>query len=89
VLYVFVMDPAVKGADYGVAKILAEAYPTEIMDLYRMYSGAFAAAGQTLLNLLASHWRTGDDGPRWRGHDPRRRQPARPRRRQRPLRASE
>src|ERR1700704_3334012 len=51
VLYVFVMDPAVKGADYGVAKILAEAYPTEIMDLYRMYSGAFAPAGQTLLNL--------------------------------------
>ena len=28
VLYVFVMDPTVKGADYGVAKILAEAYPT-------------------------------------------------------------
>ena len=51
VLYVFVMDPAVKGADYGVAKILAEAYPTEIMELYRMYSGAFAPAGQTLLNL--------------------------------------
>jgi hypothetical protein len=51
VLYVFVMDPAVKGADYGVAKILAEAYPTEILELYRMYSGAFATAGQTLLNL--------------------------------------
>ena len=51
VLYVFVMDPAVKGADYGVARILAEAYPAEIMDLYRMYSGAFATAGQTLLNL--------------------------------------
>ena len=51
VLYVFVMDPAVKGADYGVAKILAEAYPNEIMDLYRMYTGAFATAGQTLINL--------------------------------------
>ena len=51
VLYVFVMDPTVKGADYGVAKILAEAYPTEIMDLYRMYTTAFAPAGQTLLNL--------------------------------------
>jgi hypothetical protein len=51
VLYVFVMDPVVKGADYGVAKILAEAYPAEIMELYRMYSGAFAPAGQTLLNL--------------------------------------
>jgi hypothetical protein len=51
VLYVFVMDPAVKGADYGIAKILAEAYPTEIMELYRMYIGAFAPTGQTLLNL--------------------------------------
>ena len=51
VMYVFVMDPAVKGADYGVAKILAEAYPAEITDLYRMYTTAFAPAGQTLLNL--------------------------------------
>jgi hypothetical protein len=51
VLYVFVMDPAVKSADYGVAKILAEAYPNEIMELYRMYTTAFATAGQTLINL--------------------------------------
>jgi hypothetical protein len=51
VLYVFVMDPGVKGADYGVAKILAEAYPTEIMELYRMYTTSFATAGQTLINL--------------------------------------
>jgi len=51
VLYVFVMDPVVKGADYGVAKILAEAYPTEIMELYRMYTTSFATAGQTLINL--------------------------------------
>jgi hypothetical protein len=51
VLYVFVMDPAVKGADYGVAKILSDAYPNEVMELYRMYTGAFAPAGQTLVNL--------------------------------------
>src|SRR5262245_22826244 len=51
VLYVFVMDPAVKGADYGIAKILSEAYPSEVMELYRMYAGAFATAGQTLINL--------------------------------------
>ena len=51
VLYVFVLDPVVKDADYGVAKILAEAYPSEIAELYRMYSGAFSTAGQTLLNL--------------------------------------
>jgi len=51
VLYVFVMDPAVKGADYGIAKILSEAYPSEVMELYRLYTGAFATAGQTLINL--------------------------------------
>lgn len=50
VLYVFVMDPAVKGANYGVARILAEAYPDEALALYRLYSGAFAS-GQTMLNL--------------------------------------
>ncbi len=50
VLYVFVMDPAVKGADYGVAKILAEAYPAEAPALYRTYIATFAS-GQSLLNL--------------------------------------
>jgi hypothetical protein len=50
VLYLFVMDPAVKGADYGVAKILAEAFPAEAQELYRLYINTFAS-GQTLLNL--------------------------------------
>jgi hypothetical protein len=30
VLYVFVLDPVVKGADYTVSRILAEAFPDEI-----------------------------------------------------------
>jgi hypothetical protein len=51
VLFVFMIDPVVKGADYGVARILSEAYPSEIAELYRMYSTAFAAGGQTMLNL--------------------------------------
>src|SRR5258706_4560883 len=38
VLYGFVMDPAVKGADYGVAEMLAEAYPTSSLQLYRTYT---------------------------------------------------
>src|SRR4029450_5144662 len=50
VLYLFMMDPAVKGADYGVARILGEAFPAEAQDLYRLYVGALAT-GQTLLNL--------------------------------------
>jgi len=50
VLYVFIMDPAVKGADYSVAKILAEAFPTEVQALYQKYSAAYAG-GQSLINL--------------------------------------
>jgi hypothetical protein len=50
VLYLFVVDPVVLGADYGVARILAEAFPDEAGSLYALYSGAFVG-GQTLLNL--------------------------------------
>ena len=50
VLYVFVMDPAVKAADYTVSKILAEAFPTEVQDIYKLYIAAFAA-GPSLVNM--------------------------------------
>ena len=50
VLYVFAMDPAVPGADYTVSKILAEEFPMEVRDLWRIYTGAFAGA-PSLVNL--------------------------------------
>ena len=50
VLYVFVIDPAAKGADYTVSTILAEAFPTEVQALYQKYAGAYAA-GQNFVNL--------------------------------------
>ncbi len=50
VLYVFVIDPAVKGADYTVSKILAEAFPVEAQALYQQFSASYAG-GQSLLNL--------------------------------------
>ena len=51
VLYVFVMDPAVKGADYTVTNILTEAFPpADVLELYKQYSGAFAP-GQNFVNL--------------------------------------
>ena len=49
-LYVMVIDPAVKGADYTVANILAEAFPAEAQTLYNQYIGAFAQ-GQNIVNL--------------------------------------
>ena len=51
VLYVFVIDPSVKGADYTVSTILAEAFPpAEVNELYKQYAGAYAT-GQNFVNL--------------------------------------
>jgi hypothetical protein len=50
VLYVFVMDPAVKGADYTVSTILAEAFPSEALTLFKQYAESFAT-GYNFVNL--------------------------------------
>lgn len=50
VLYVFVIDPAVAGADYGLGRILADAYPDQIEQIWKLYVGAQASGG-SLLNL--------------------------------------
>ncbi len=50
VLYLFVMNPAVKGADYTVSKILAETLPAEAQALYKQFSESYAG-GQSLVNL--------------------------------------
>lgn len=50
-LYVFIIDPAVKGADYTVSTILAEAFPpAEVNELYKKYAAAYAQ-GQNFVNL--------------------------------------
>jgi pyruvate/2-oxoglutarate dehydrogenase complex dihydrolipoamide acyltransferase (E2) component len=50
VLYVFMIDPSVKGADYTVSTILAEAFPTDVQTLYKQYAEAYAS-GQNFVNL--------------------------------------
>ena len=50
VLYVFIIDPSVKGADYTVSNILAEAFPQEVAALYKQYAEAYAS-GQNFVNL--------------------------------------
>jgi hypothetical protein len=54
VLYVFVIDPAVKGADYTVSAILAEAFPDDVQALYKQYAGAYST-GQNFVNLTLIH----------------------------------
>ena len=50
VLYVWLLDPAVAGADYSAAGLLRETFPTEVQSLYEAFNGAFGV-GQALVNL--------------------------------------
>jgi hypothetical protein len=50
VLYVFIIDPSVKDADYTVSTILAEAFPTEVNTIFKQYADSFAQ-GQNFVNL--------------------------------------
>lgn len=53
VLYVAVISPALKGADYTVAKILYEVFPTEVQQIFPQYRDAFAAGlNKVNMNLV-------------------------------------
>ena len=49
-LYVFVIYPAVKGADYQISNIIAEAFPTEANAILQKYADAYAQ-GMNIVNL--------------------------------------
>lgn len=51
VLYIFIIEPSVKDADYTVSNILAEAFPpAEVNTLYKQYAESYAT-GQNPVNL--------------------------------------
>ena len=51
VLYVFVIDPAVKGADYQVSNLIAESFSgAEANDILTKYAAAYAQ-GMNIVNL--------------------------------------
>jgi hypothetical protein len=51
VLYVFVIDPVVKDADYQVSNLLAEAFkPEELNTIYKQYVDTYAQ-GQNIIQL--------------------------------------
>ncbi len=50
VLYVFWIDPPMKGADYTIGNILAESFPGQVQALYKTFNDCFEG-GQSILNL--------------------------------------
>jgi hypothetical protein len=57
-LYVVMISPVVKDADYTPWKILMEAFPKEYLDIYNKYAASFRATGSKAvpidLTMLAS-----------------------------------
>jgi hypothetical protein len=53
VLYVFSIDPSVKGADYTVTNILNEGFPAEVQALYKQYVDSLANRNIINLTLLS------------------------------------
>src|ERR1700704_3956686 len=51
VVYVSIMDPVVKGADYSVGTLLVEAFGAEGQTIYKAYSDAYGQPAQNILNL--------------------------------------
>lgn len=59
VLYIFMFDNAVKGADYDPVKILSEAFPTEVNDLYEKLKAAYATMNKAGLAKIMDMSATG------------------------------
>lgn len=52
VLYINILAPTLKGADYTISKILAEVFPKEVQELFPLYKEAFAGLARAELGLV-------------------------------------
>jgi hypothetical protein len=48
-IYVFLVDPVVKGSDYSVSTILSEGFPQDVQPLYKTLADTYVS--QNILNL--------------------------------------
>lgn len=53
VVYVNLISPVLKGADYSIAKIINEVYPAEAQVLFPQYKDAIAGLSRSELDLVA------------------------------------
>ena len=48
-IYVFLIDPVVRGSDYTVSTILAEGFPQDVQSLFKTFSATYVS--QNIINL--------------------------------------
>ena len=51
IVYMFVIDPVVAGADYSLGPVLSAAYPDKIQEIWKLYTGSIIQ--QSVSNLTA------------------------------------
>ena len=49
-VYVFVIDPVVKGEEYDITRLIAEVFPVEVQALFEKYRDSFAGRAISTLN---------------------------------------
>lgn len=49
-VYIFVIDPVVKGQEYDISRLINEVFPTEVQELFAKYKDAFAGRAISSLN---------------------------------------
>ena len=45
VVYIFRIDPVVKGAEYDITMLISEVFPVEVQEIFAKYKDAFAGRG--------------------------------------------
>jgi hypothetical protein len=50
VVYIFMIDPVVKGAEYDISRIINDVFPTEVQAIFELYKNAFAGRAISALN---------------------------------------
>lgn len=51
-MYIFYVDPVLKGEEYDITKIVTEVFPVEVQEVYAKYKDSFAGRQIILLNKV-------------------------------------
>ncbi|HYU80285.1 MAG TPA: hypothetical protein VEK56_14945 [Vicinamibacterales bacterium] len=54
VVYIFLINPVVKGQEYDISRLIAEVFPVEVQEIFAKYKEAFAGRAITPLTSLMS-----------------------------------
>lgn len=53
-VYIFIIDPVVKGQEYDISRLINEVFPTEVQELFAKYKEAFAGRAISNMNHFMS-----------------------------------